>query len=114
MDLAWSAANAVICRSGAATIAEQITFEVPGILVPFPAAADDHQTMNALFVERRIGGAITCPEVSLNVAALKGLIENLLVPERLDKMRSSISAFKQDNRKRELWSLICEILEKTG
>jgi UDP-N-acetylglucosamine--N-acetylmuramyl-(pentapeptide) pyrophosphoryl-undecaprenol N-acetylglucosamine transferase len=114
MDLAWSAANAVICRSGAATIAEQITFEVPGILVPFPAATDDHQTMNALFVEKRVGGAITCPESLLSSTALKKLIESLLIPERLEKMRSSIAVFKQDDRKKELWLLICEILERTA
>jgi UDP-N-acetylglucosamine--N-acetylmuramyl-(pentapeptide) pyrophosphoryl-undecaprenol N-acetylglucosamine transferase len=114
MDLAWSAANAVICRSGAATIAEQITFEVPGILVPFPAATDDHQTKNALFVEKMVGGAITCPESLLNVALLKQLIEQLMAPERLEKMRAAIATFKQDNRKKELCSIICEILENSA
>lgn len=114
MDLAWSAADLVICRSGAATIAEQITFEVPGILVPFPKAADDHQMKNALFVEKKVGGAITCPESSLNVNSLKSMIEQLIAPESLTKMKTAIASFKQENGKKELCNLICEILERAG
>ncbi len=37
----------VICRAGALTIAELAAAGVASILVPFPAAVDDHQTANA-------------------------------------------------------------------
>ncbi|HUD02103.1 MAG TPA: UDP-N-acetylglucosamine--N-acetylmuramyl-(pentapeptide) pyrophosphoryl-undecaprenol N-acetylglucosamine transferase [Rhabdochlamydiaceae bacterium] len=112
MELAWSAADAVIGRSGAASIAELIKFEVPGILVPFPQAADDHQTKNALFIERKVGGAITCPESSLTAELLKPLLEKLMLPSELKKMKKAISSFKQDHRKKELSSVICEILKE--
>lgn len=50
MDLAWAAADMAVTRSGAASIAEQIEFEVPGILIPFPGATDQHQDKNADFL----------------------------------------------------------------
>lgn len=115
MDLAWSAANALMGRSGAGCIGEMIKFEVPGILVPFPEAADDHQTKNALFIEKEVGGAITCPESSLTSELLKPLLEKLMHPSELKKMKAAIVSFKQDERKKELASVICEILkEKTA
>lgn len=110
MDLAWSAADAVMGRSGAASIAELIKFEVPGILVPFPKAADDHQTKNALFIEKEVGGAITCPESSLTSELLKPLLERLMRPAELKKMKSAIASFKLDHRKKELSTVIGDIL----
>jgi UDP-N-acetylglucosamine--N-acetylmuramyl-(pentapeptide) pyrophosphoryl-undecaprenol N-acetylglucosamine transferase len=112
MDLAWSAADAVMGRSGAASIAELIKFEVPGILVPFPQAADDHQTKNALFIEKEVGGAITCPESSLTSELLKPLLERLMLPAELKKMKSAISSFKQDHRKKDLSTVISDIFKE--
>ncbi len=51
-----SAADLVVSRAGAGTIAELIRCETPAILVPFPQAADDHQRANAAFFERQGGG----------------------------------------------------------
>jgi UDP-N-acetylglucosamine--N-acetylmuramyl-(pentapeptide) pyrophosphoryl-undecaprenol N-acetylglucosamine transferase len=112
MDLAWSAANFVICRSGAATVAEQIAFEVPGILIPFPRASDDHQTKNALFMEKIVGGAITCPETSLNSGKLKDVIEYLWQQERLSAMKLAIRQFKHDDQKADLCSIICSFIKR--
>ncbi len=111
MDMAWSAADAVMGRSGAASIAELIKFGVPGILVPFPQAADDHQTRNALVIQK-VGGAITCPESSLTSELLKPLLERFMRPSELQKMKDAISSFKQDHRKKELCNVICEILKE--
>ena len=106
MDFAWSAASVVICRSGAATVAEQITYAVPSILVPFPAATDDHQTKNAQFIEKKVKGGITCPESTLTVDTLGRLLVQMLLSDRRDKMHQAIIAFKQDQRKQELSALI--------
>jgi UDP-N-acetylglucosamine--N-acetylmuramyl-(pentapeptide) pyrophosphoryl-undecaprenol N-acetylglucosamine transferase len=40
----------VICRSGALTVCELAAVGVASILVPFPAAVDDHQTVNAAYL----------------------------------------------------------------
>ena len=47
MHLAYTAADVAIARSGASSLAELSAFSLPTILVPFPYAADDHQTLNA-------------------------------------------------------------------
>ena len=53
-----SAADVVISRAGAGTLAELIRCEVPAILVPYPHAANDHQRANAAYFERQGGGLL--------------------------------------------------------
>jgi UDP-N-acetylglucosamine--N-acetylmuramyl-(pentapeptide) pyrophosphoryl-undecaprenol N-acetylglucosamine transferase len=55
MPAAFAEADVVVCRSGAGTVSELAAAGRPSILVPFPFAADDHQTRNAEAMER--GGA---------------------------------------------------------
>lgn len=47
MATAYAAADLVICRSGASTLAELAALKKASVLVPYPHAADDHQTENA-------------------------------------------------------------------
>lgn len=53
-----SAADLVVSRAGAGTLAELIRCETPAILVPYPHAADHHQHRNAEFFERQGGGLV--------------------------------------------------------
>ena len=52
MELAYSVADVVIGRSGAATLAEIAAFGLPSVLIPFPRAPGDHQRQNARVFER--------------------------------------------------------------
>ena len=47
MDLALSAATLAVSRAGGSSLAELAAMRVPAILIPYPSAADDHQTANA-------------------------------------------------------------------
>src|SRR5207244_7081284 len=52
MEEVYSAADLTVARSGAASLAELAFFGLPGILIPFPYAADDHQSCNAQIFAR--------------------------------------------------------------
>lgn len=87
MGLLYAAADLVICRSGATTIAELNLFGLPSILIPYPFAAEDHQRLNAAYLVR-CGAAVLREESSLN--------EELLALE--------IKALAGDNHKLRLMS----------
>ena len=53
MDKAYAAADIVVSRSGAMTVAELCVAKKPVIFVPYPFAAEDHQTMNARYLVDR-------------------------------------------------------------
>jgi len=64
MDLAYSAANLVLCRAGATSIAELTALGIPSLLVPFPHAAADHQYKNAVALAQN-GAAMVLREEEL-------------------------------------------------
>ena len=64
MNAVLSAADLVITRAGAGAIAEIVRCRIPSILIPYPHAADNHQFLNAEFLERK-GGGILCSENNL-------------------------------------------------
>jgi UDP-N-acetylglucosamine--N-acetylmuramyl-(pentapeptide) pyrophosphoryl-undecaprenol N-acetylglucosamine transferase len=57
MAAAYADADLVICRAGALTVSELAAVGVAAVLVPFPAAVDDHQTFNAQYLVRE-GAAV--------------------------------------------------------
>lgn len=59
------AADLVIARAGAGSIAEMVECNTPSILVPYPYAADNHQLENARFLERH-GGCVIVEESRLD------------------------------------------------
>jgi UDP-N-acetylglucosamine--N-acetylmuramyl-(pentapeptide) pyrophosphoryl-undecaprenol N-acetylglucosamine transferase len=62
MATLMSAADLVVSRAGAGTIAELIRCETPAILVPYPHAADNHQWANARYFEQQGGGIVVAQE----------------------------------------------------
>ncbi|MDR0687315.1 MAG: undecaprenyldiphospho-muramoylpentapeptide beta-N-acetylglucosaminyltransferase [Prevotellaceae bacterium] len=61
MDYAYAAADVVIARAGAGTIAELCAARKPSILVPSPNVAEDHQTANAMALVGK-GAALLVPD----------------------------------------------------
>lgn len=66
---AYAWADLVVCRAGALTVAELAAAGVASVLVPFPAAVDDHQTLNARFLADA-GAAELLPQADLSAARL--------------------------------------------
>jgi UDP-N-acetylglucosamine--N-acetylmuramyl-(pentapeptide) pyrophosphoryl-undecaprenol N-acetylglucosamine transferase len=53
MDLAYALADIIVSRAGALAVSEICLVGTPAILVPFPFAAEDHQTKNVLALEHK-------------------------------------------------------------
>ena len=71
MDLAYAAADVIISRAGAGTIAEMCVVAKPVILVPSPNVAEDHQTQNAMaLVKRNAAVLITDQEAEGTLGSL--------------------------------------------
>jgi UDP-N-acetylglucosamine--N-acetylmuramyl-(pentapeptide) pyrophosphoryl-undecaprenol N-acetylglucosamine transferase len=70
-------ANLAICRAGASTVSELAAAGRPAVLIPYPHAADDHQTANARsFVE--VGGGWVIPQSDLSPDILAVRLGTLL------------------------------------
>lgn len=70
-------ADVVVCRAGASSCTELTALGVPAILVPFPFAADDHQTLNARDLSD-VGAAVLLPQSELTPERLAEELEALL------------------------------------
>jgi undecaprenyldiphospho-muramoylpentapeptide beta-N-acetylglucosaminyltransferase len=82
----YAAADLVISRAGASSVAEIATVGVPSILVPWKNAAENHQQTNADWLVER-GGAVLLDESDLSVANLAEVITDLLAhPQRLAQL----------------------------
>ncbi|MBA3011842.1 MAG: undecaprenyldiphospho-muramoylpentapeptide beta-N-acetylglucosaminyltransferase [Proteobacteria bacterium] len=70
-----------ITRAGASTVSELTIKGLPAILVPFPHAADDHQTFNAKILEEK-GAAILIADKDLTGSVLKDTLQTLLADRK--------------------------------
>ena len=86
MAAVYAAADLVVGRAGATTVAELAAVGVPAVLVPLPGAPGDHQTANARRLEAA-GGAVLVRDEDLDAARLVDEVDALLEdPGRLDSM----------------------------
>jgi UDP-N-acetylglucosamine--N-acetylmuramyl-(pentapeptide) pyrophosphoryl-undecaprenol N-acetylglucosamine transferase len=103
-------AHLVIGRSGASTVAELATIGRPSILVPYPYAADDHQTANARAFEAA-GACIVIPHASFTAATLAGHLRTLFdAPERLAAMGAAAHAVGRPDAAARLADLVGELI----
>lgn len=77
MSEAYAGAALIVARAGATSLAEICAVGRPSLLVPFPHAADDHQTKNARALEA-LGAARCLPESELTDDSLAALLRPLL------------------------------------
>ena len=86
MASAYSLSDLVVCRSGALTLSEITACGKPSILIPFAAAAGNHQLKNAETLSKK-GASILIEEKDLNAKVLLSNINNLINNEsKLDSM----------------------------
>jgi UDP-N-acetylglucosamine--N-acetylmuramyl-(pentapeptide) pyrophosphoryl-undecaprenol N-acetylglucosamine transferase len=81
---AFADADLVICRAGASTVSELAAVGVAALLVPFPHAVDDHQTVNAQFLSKQDAGWLI-PQTELTPEKLAAFLMSLDRLALLDK-----------------------------
>ena len=96
-----AAADLVVCRSGATTVAELAVLGVPAVLVPLPGAPGDHQTANARH-HVAAGGGVFLEDDRLQQGDLAGLVAALLADPRRRRAMSvaATAASKPDAAER--------------
>ena len=98
---AFTWADLVICRAGASTIAELAAAGCAAVLVPFPAAVDDHQTKNALHLVNA-GAARLLPEAELTAQSLAAVLRELNDRTRLQAMAQAARAVAWNNAQQSI------------
>ncbi len=93
MAKAWGAADLVVSRAGAASIAEQLEMAVPGILIPYPYATDGHQDANADYLVS-MEGAVKVPQHLLNPETFPEIVDSIY--PNLDHMRDALIGQKKE------------------
>jgi UDP-N-acetylglucosamine--N-acetylmuramyl-(pentapeptide) pyrophosphoryl-undecaprenol N-acetylglucosamine transferase len=97
MEEAYGASDFAVARSGAASLAELSHFGLPAILIPYPFAADDHQTANARIFENA-GAGVLMQESDATPDALAGRIAALIAdPARTAAMSDRSRALAPEN-----------------
>lgn len=106
MVMAWAAADLTVMRAGASSVAELLAMQVPSILVPYPYAADDHQTANAKWIQE-MGGGIYLRESECSVDRLCKHLD-ACTDQRLEQMRACLVEYRKQS-KRELVDCVWEL-----
>lgn len=96
MDKAYAAADVVISRAGAMAVTEIIVTKKPAVFVPYPHAAEDHQTANAKFlVDRNAALMVADKDVD---ASLFSVMKKLVLDEAMRQtFIQNIAAFETTN-----------------
>jgi len=108
---AYAAADLALTRAGAMTTAELFAWRIPPILVPLPTAAADHQTTNAVALERA-GAAIHIPQGQFTVERLDGTVRGLVDdPSALQRLAAGAAARARPNAADEIARRILALLD---
>ncbi|MBS0550273.1 MAG: UDP-N-acetylglucosamine--N-acetylmuramyl-(pentapeptide) pyrophosphoryl-undecaprenol N-acetylglucosamine transferase, partial [Proteobacteria bacterium] len=108
-----ASAHLVIARSGASTLAEIATIGRPSILIPYPHAADDHQTANARAFEAA-GACIVILHADFTVDALARQLRALFdAPQKLAAMAAAAHAAARPDAAARLADMVEELISAT-
>jgi len=108
MAAAYAWADLVVCRAGASTLAELCAVGVGSVLVPFPAAVDDHQTRNAEYLAGH-GAALLLRQDAELATNLQGALRALAAaPARRLAMAQAARALARTDAAERIASIVLE------
>jgi UDP-N-acetylglucosamine--N-acetylmuramyl-(pentapeptide) pyrophosphoryl-undecaprenol N-acetylglucosamine transferase len=99
---AYAATDLALARAGAMTTAELFAWGIPAILVPLPTAAADHQTTNAITLEKA-GAAIHIPQSRFTLERLDSSVRRLIdSPDEMRRLSAGAIARARPNAAAEI------------
>ena len=101
MDLAYSVSDVVVSRAGALSVSELCLVGKPSILVPFPFAAEDHQTQNAMALVNH-NAALFVKDENAKEELTQTALRLLQDPEKQQELAKNIKTLAKPNAALEM------------
>lgn len=92
IELAYAASDVVISRAGAMAIAELCVVKKPVMFVPYPFAAEDHQTVNAMNLVRK-NAALMVADNEANTKLIASLLELVNNDQKQTELKNNIAKY---------------------
>ena len=114
MELALGATTVAISRAGASALAEFAAMQTPAILIPFPAATDNHQFHNARAFEHS-GSAKLLEQSKATPELLAQMILELVENQNArEKIRTALAAWHKPNAAEEIAENILSAMRRSA
>jgi UDP-N-acetylglucosamine--N-acetylmuramyl-(pentapeptide) pyrophosphoryl-undecaprenol N-acetylglucosamine transferase len=112
MSKAFAAADLVICRAGATTLAEIAACGLPAILIPYPHSAENHQLYNAHYFLKAGGAKLILDKDLTGELLAKSVVELIKRKDELSRMADKSKEFGKADASRKICELIYSIRKK--
>ena len=109
MEYAFGAADLVVCRAGATTLAELTRVGKPAIVIPYPHAAGDHQTHNARSLADA-GAAVIITDKDARQKLKSVALDLLSSPSRLENMSKASARLGKPEAGRAIAATVLEMI----
>jgi UDP-N-acetylglucosamine--N-acetylmuramyl-(pentapeptide) pyrophosphoryl-undecaprenol N-acetylglucosamine transferase len=113
MDMAYAAADLIVSRAGAMAIAEITVMGKPAIFVPYPHAAEDHQTANAQSMVR-LGAGMMVSDADAPSRLVDAVLELARDKQRQESLKAAAAKLAIRDADQRIARDILETLNKTG
>ena len=110
MDKAYAVANVVVSRAGALSVSELCLVGRPAILVPFPAAAEDHQTKNAMSLVEH-NAALLVNDRAAREELITSALNLLSNPTQQLQLRTQIKTLAKPNAARDIAEEVIKLIK---
>ncbi len=111
MDLAYKAADIVVCRAGALTISELSLAGKAAILVPSPNVAEDHQTKNALSLVKE-NAALMIKDVEIKEKLGDEILKLINNENKIKELEKNIKKLSKPDSAEEIANVVLKLIKK--
>lgn len=110
MDKAYAVADVVVSRAGALSVSELCLVGRPAVLVPFPAATEDHQTKNAMALVNR-NAALLVRDQDARATLVKTTLDLLNNPAQQQQLRTQINQLAKPTAARDIAEEVMKLIK---